>query len=49
MAACIVSLCLVAVIFIYFRNNPLRHTRWFMMRRFINWFPLGMTYAFMRL
>ncbi len=47
MAACIVSLCLVAVIFIYFRNNPLRHTRWFMMRRFINWFPLGMTYAFM--
>ncbi len=35
------------IIVIYFRNNPLRHSRWFMMRRFINWFPLGMTYAFM--
>ena len=47
MAAFIVSLCLAAVIVIYFRNNPLRHSRWFMIRRFINWFPLGMTYAFM--
>ena len=23
------------------------HSRWFMMRRFINWFPLGMTYSFL--
>lgn len=35
------------VILIYFRNNPLKHTRRFMWRRFINWFPLGMTYAFL--
>jgi OPA family glycerol-3-phosphate transporter-like MFS transporter len=47
MAASILSLCLAAVIFMYFRSNPLRHSRWFMIRRFINWFPLGMTYAFM--
>jgi OPA family glycerol-3-phosphate transporter-like MFS transporter len=38
---------LAGIIFIYFRNNPLHHTSWFIMRRFINWFPLGMTYAFM--
>ena len=43
----LVGLCLVAIIWLYFYNNPLRHGRWFMMRRFINWFPLGMTYAFL--
>ena len=43
----LVALCLSAVIFQYFRNNPLWHSRWFMMRRFINWFPLGMTYSFL--
>jgi OPA family glycerol-3-phosphate transporter-like MFS transporter len=43
----IVALCLVAAIGIYFYNNPMNHSRWFMMRRFINWFPLGMTYAFL--
>jgi OPA family glycerol-3-phosphate transporter-like MFS transporter len=42
-----VALCLAAVIAVYFANNPLNHARWFMMRRFINWFPLGMTYAFL--
>jgi OPA family glycerol-3-phosphate transporter-like MFS transporter len=42
-----VALCLAAVIFIYFCNNPLKHGRWFMIRRFINWLPLGMTYAFL--
>jgi OPA family glycerol-3-phosphate transporter-like MFS transporter len=47
MAALIVILALVAVIVIYFLNNPLRHSRHFLARRFINWFPLGMTYAFM--
>jgi OPA family glycerol-3-phosphate transporter-like MFS transporter len=47
MPALIVLLCLASIIVIYFRNNPLAHDRWFMMRRFINWFPLGMTYAFM--
>jgi OPA family glycerol-3-phosphate transporter-like MFS transporter len=43
----IVGICLAAVIGLYFYNNPLHHGRWFMIRRFINWFPLGMTYAFL--
>ena len=38
---------LAAIVGLYFYNNPLGHSRWFMMRRFINWFPLGMTYAFL--
>jgi OPA family glycerol-3-phosphate transporter-like MFS transporter len=43
----IVALCLAAIVGLYFCNNPLNHGRWFMLRRFINWFPLGMTYAFL--
>jgi OPA family glycerol-3-phosphate transporter-like MFS transporter len=43
----IVALCLAAVIWFYFRSNPLRHSHWFTIRRFINWFPLGMTYSFL--
>ncbi len=43
----IVALCLATVIGIYFYNNPMRHGPWFLSRRFINWFPLGMTYAFL--
>jgi len=43
----LVSACLVAVITAYFLKNPLGHSRWFMVRRFINWFPLGMTYSFL--
>lgn len=43
----IVALCLLVVIGIYFYNNPLRHGPWFLSRRFINWFPLGMTYSFL--
>ena len=42
----LVGLCLLGVVGLYFYNNPLRHGSWFMTRRFINWFPLGMTYAF---
>ena len=42
-----IALCLVAVIAVYFLNNPLNHGKWFITRRFINWFPLGMTYAFL--
>jgi len=42
-----VALCLAVVIAVYFGNNPLKHTGWFMTRRFINWFPLGLTYAFL--
>lgn len=47
MALFLVGLCLAAVITLYFVNNPLGHSRKFMMRRFVNWFPLGMTYAFL--
>ncbi|MEI6782784.1 MAG: MFS transporter [Verrucomicrobiota bacterium] len=47
MSLALVVLCLAAVIGLYFYNNPLRHGSWFMTRRFINWFPLGMTYAFL--
>ena len=43
----IVCLCLVTVIWLYFRNNPLQHSSWFILRRFINWFPLGMTYSYL--
>jgi OPA family glycerol-3-phosphate transporter-like MFS transporter len=43
----IVAICLAVIIGLYFYNNPLGHDRRFMLRRFINWFPLGMTYAFL--
>jgi OPA family glycerol-3-phosphate transporter-like MFS transporter len=42
-----VALCLAVIVAAYFISNPLRHSGWFMVRRFINWFPLGMTYAFL--
>jgi OPA family glycerol-3-phosphate transporter-like MFS transporter len=47
MSTLIVLACFVVIVFLYFYNNPLKHGRWFMIRRFINWFPLGMTYAFL--
>jgi len=47
MSLSIVFICLALVVGIYFYNNPLRHGPWFLSRRFINWFPLGMTYAFL--
>jgi OPA family glycerol-3-phosphate transporter-like MFS transporter len=43
----LVSITLVAVIGLYFRFNPLGHGQWFLLRRFINWFPLGLSYAFL--
>jgi len=43
----LVSLALAYIITVYFLTNPLKHTRKFMVRRFVNWFPLGMTYAFL--
>ena len=43
----IVLTCLVLVIWIYFKNNPMHHSKMFLLRRFFNWFPLGMTYAFL--
>lgn len=42
-----VALCLVGVVGIYFANNPLHHRGGFLLGRFVNWFPLGMTYAFL--
>jgi MFS transporter, OPA family, glycerol-3-phosphate transporter len=42
-----VALCLAVVVGIYFGNNPLRHSGWYLTRRFINWLPLGMSYAFL--
>ncbi len=47
MSLSIVFVCLTVVVGIYFYNNPLKHGPWFLSRRFINWFPLGMTYAFL--
>lgn len=47
MSLSIVAACLFIVVGIYFYNNPLKHGPWFLSRRFINWFPLGMTYAFL--
>src|SRR6187455_1247902 len=43
----IVAMCLAIVTWIYFYNNPMRHGPWFLRRRFINWLPLGLTYAFL--
>ncbi|MGH8023471.1 MAG: MFS transporter, partial [Limisphaerales bacterium] len=42
-----IPLCLAAVVAAYFFNNPMGHGGWFVTRRFINWLPLGMTYAFL--
>ena len=47
MSLLLVGICLVVVVGLCFYNNPLGHGSWFMTRRFINWFPLGMTYAFL--
>jgi len=47
MGLILVAVTLSAVIGLYFRFNPLRHSTWFMFRRFINWFPLGLSYAFL--
>jgi len=43
----LVTLVLTAVIVLYFQQNSLGHSKKFLFRRFLNWFPLGMTYAFL--
>lgn len=43
----LVCVVLLTVIGIYFYNNPMKHGPWFLSRRFINWFPLGMSYSFL--
>jgi len=43
----IVSMLVIYIITLYFMRNPLQHSKSFMWTRFLSWFPLGMTYAFM--
>lgn len=43
----VVGLLLTYIITLYFMRNPLNHSKAFMWRRFLSWFPLGMTYAFL--
>lgn len=43
----IVLTALTIVIALYFKSNPMKHSKKFMFRRFVNWFPMGMTYAFL--
>jgi OPA family glycerol-3-phosphate transporter-like MFS transporter len=43
----IVAMLLTYIITLYFMRNPLKHTQKFMWKRFLSWFPLGMTYSFM--
>ncbi len=43
----IVTATITYIIALYFLRNPLKHTKKFMWRRFLSWFPLGMTYSFM--
>jgi MFS transporter, OPA family, glycerol-3-phosphate transporter len=45
----VVAGLLTYIITLYFMRNPLKHTKRFMWRRFLSWFPLGMTYAFIYL
>ncbi|MGE5431572.1 MAG: MFS transporter [Syntrophomonadaceae bacterium] len=47
MGVIIVTLSIALIVFLYFYNNPLKHGKRFLIRRFINWFPLGMSYAFL--
>jgi OPA family glycerol-3-phosphate transporter-like MFS transporter len=47
MGLILVLLAVIAVVSLYFSHNPLNHSRAFMFRRFVNWFPLGMSYAFL--
>jgi len=47
MSTVILLISLGVVVGLYYLNNPLHHGSWFMFRRLVNWFPLGMTYAFL--
>ncbi len=43
----LIGIILATVIGIYFAHNPMEHGSKFIFRRFVNWFPLGMSYAFL--
>lgn len=47
MGLALVGIILLGVIGLYFQFNPMKHGPWFMFRRFINWFPLGLSYSFL--
>ena len=48
MIANLIMLCIMATaILIYFLNNPMEHRSNYRIRCFLNWFPLGLTYAFL--
>jgi len=38
---------LISVVLIYANNNPLKHPAKYRVRNFLNWFPMGLTYAFL--
>lgn len=42
----IVAMLITYIVTLYFMRNPLKHTPKFMWVRFLSWFPMGMTYAF---
>ena len=42
----IVAMLLTYIITLYFMRNPMNHSKSFMIKRFVSWFPMGMTYAF---
>ncbi len=44
----LIMICIIGVsVLIYFMNNPVGHSKDYRMRCFLNWFPLGLTYAFL--
>lgn len=47
MGLILVACTLAFVVWLYFQYNPLAHSGRFLYRRFLNWFPLGMSYAFL--
>jgi OPA family glycerol-3-phosphate transporter-like MFS transporter len=40
-------LTMAGVSYIYFRNNPVGHSRAFRIRNYLNWLPMGLLYAFL--
>lgn len=47
MGVLIMAIIMAVVIWLYFAKNPMNHSRAFQIRRFTNWFPLGLSYAFL--
>lgn len=43
----IMALIMSVVVWMYFTRNPMNHSKKFQIRRFWNWFPLGLSYAFL--